>query len=234
MLVTWDGWYRDGGGQEAISIENDGSTLRMVIRGVEFSGGDFDDLVPSTELPEGAPFTLSGGALCGCELRWVVPVPVVHRGGIVDGWLEFHLALGAPREFPPGGIDAEDLTATLRYGEASHATTRPAGDFEGALEDIHQQLPPGVYVKCCVTCAWSDYSPAGTGLFGYLACFRDNKDAYRRVTTKRELFAIWKTQTEAVQETYLCGEFERRGEGAGYRGSFPCRPRPGTHPIPGW
>jgi hypothetical protein len=75
-----------------------------------------------------------------------------------------------------------------------------------------------MYLKACINCAFSDYSPCGHGLFGGLACFRDNKQAYLSVQTKRDLFEIWSTMTEFVQETFLCSEFERRAPGAGYRG----------------
>jgi hypothetical protein len=62
------------------------------------------------------------------------------------------------------------------------------------------------------------YSPYGHGLFGGLACFRGNKAGYRAVTGKDDLFAVWDTMTEFVQETHLCPEFERRVPGTGYRG----------------
>ncbi len=58
----------------------------------------------------------------------------------------------------------------------------------------------------------------GHGLFDGLACFRDNKQGYLSVQTKRDLFGIWGTMTEFVQETFRCPEFERRAPGTGYRG----------------
>jgi hypothetical protein len=79
-------------------------------------------------------------------------------------------------------------------------------------------MPAGTYLKTCINCAFSDYSPSGHGLFGGLACFRDNKTGYRAVRTKRDLFGIWITMTGFVQETFLCPEFERRSPGTGYRG----------------
>jgi hypothetical protein len=218
--MSWTGWYRDSRGAEPISIENDGKMLSVRIRGVDFTGTDFDGLEPLTgDLPTDAPFTLSMGDLCACTLEWVIPVRVDLGGNAVDGLLECQLKLGAPDS--RGGIDAEDLTMILRFGERSYATTKPHGLFEDALADLHQQLLPGQYVRSCVACAWSDYNPAGSPLFGGLACFRGNKDGYRQVKNKRDFFEVWRTKTESVQETHVCGEFERRGPGAGYRGSFP-------------
>jgi hypothetical protein len=70
----------------------------------------------------------------------------------------------------------------------------------------------------CFGCGLSDYSPLGHPLFGGLSCFRDNEIGYRSVRTKADLFRIWETRTELVQETHLCPRFERRKPGTGYRG----------------
>jgi hypothetical protein len=76
--------------------------------------------------------------------------------------------------------------------------------------DVQGQLPPGTHLRVCITCAYSDYSPAGHGLFGGLACFRGNKAEYLAVRSKADLFRVWGTMTGFVQETYLCPEFDRR------------------------
>lgn len=220
--MIWMGRYQDRRGREQIAFGNDGTELSVVIRGVRFTGDDFDDLRPPGGLSDRALFTLAGESLCACELEWTVPVPVIVTGtGTVGGSLECHLRLGAPRESPRGGIDAEELTLVLRFGRSLCHTERPHGWFEDALEDLHRQMPPGTFIKACICCAWSDCSPAGSPLFGGLACFRDNKDGYRQVRKKSDLFNIWQSRTEYVQETYLCDEFEPRGPYPGYRGSFP-------------
>jgi hypothetical protein len=220
-MVSWSGWYRDRGGSERIAIANDGRVLTVRIRGVEFAGEDFDALEPvSGGVGPDSSFSLSGSCLCSCAIEWDVPVPVIAGGVRVDGVLRCELVLGDARG-RHGGLDAEELTISLHTGGSTYTTERPHGLFELALEDIHRQLPADTYVMACITCAWSDYSPAGNGLFGSLACFRGVKDAYRGVRTKRDIFAIWPSRTEYVQETYLCPEFERRGDDAGYRGPFP-------------
>jgi hypothetical protein len=84
--------------------------------------------------------------------------------------------------------------------------------------DVQNQLPSGTHLRACITCAYSDYSPVGHGLFGGLACFRDNKSEYLAVRSKADLFRIWSKMTGFVQETYLCPEFERRQPRTGYRG----------------
>lgn len=104
---------------------------------------------------------------------------------------------------------------------SSHGAIDSAGTsgwFEDELLDIQRKLPAEVYLRACIGCGLSDYSPYGHGLFGNLACFRATKAAYRSVTNKHGLFAIWSSATGYVQETYLCPEFERRRPGTGYRG----------------
>lgn len=79
-------------------------------------------------------------------------------------------------------------------------------------------MPEGVFIKACINCRYSDYSPYGHGLFGCMTCFRNIKAEYLKVTTKQEFWSLHGRQDRFVQETYLCGEFERRIPGTGYRG----------------
>lgn len=62
--------YRDANGDEETTIRNDRETLRMVVRGVAWSGSDFDSLEPeASTAPELlAQFTLHRGDLARCEL----------------------------------------------------------------------------------------------------------------------------------------------------------------------
>jgi len=82
-------------------------------------------------------------------------------------------------------------------------------------------LPRDILLKACISCAFSDYHPAGSGLSGTLACFRDNKAAYLQVPGKQDLFDVWHSLTEFVRETHLCPHYARRSPHAGYRGGFP-------------
>jgi hypothetical protein len=224
-MVSWSGKYQDRHGTEQVRIDNDGRLLTVAIRGVQFAGEDFDALAPIGGRPASdLAFTLSDGCLCSCVLEWDAPVPVVAGFTETEGLLRCRLILGDPGG-PYGGLTAEELIMALHAATSIYPTERDYGSFEDALEDIHRQLPPDTYVKACITCAWSDYWPAGTGLIGPMACFRGVKDAYRQVRTKRDLFAIWTIRTGDVQETYLCPEFERRRADTGYRGSFPSPTR---------
>lgn len=221
MVQSYPARYQDAQGEEHTIIENDGKQLRMMVRSVEFVGADFDGLEPTLDPadPRLASFTLYRGSLCACHLECVMPLPVVVGQELITGQLQVYLELGHPRPGGNRGIDQETLHLCLSFGGASFWSRGTSdGFFEDELRDIQHALPEGAYLKACISCAFSDYSPVGHGLFGSLACFRGNKAAYRQVSGKYALFAIWDTMTEFVQETYLCPEFEHRRPGAGYRG----------------
>jgi hypothetical protein len=210
--------YRDAHGEIATTIENDGQTLRVSLREVEFQGSDFDSLEPVrwSDPAQLSRFSLAGGSLCACTLEFSMPVTVLTEIGEARANLEVHLMLGRARA--NGGIDEETLRLALMVHDVCFASVGRTGWFEDELADIQRKLPSGWHLRMCFGCALSDYSPVGHGLFGGLACFRGNKAAYRAVKSKIDLFKIWDSMTEFVQETHLCPEFERRMPETGYRG----------------
>ncbi len=216
MQGVYPAKYRDRNGEVATSLKTDGKTLRLVVRGVEFTGKDFDSLDPVVNTPPEAlaSFALHQGSLYSCAIEFDMPIPVVGAGSDL-GLLHVRISLGEP--VSSGCLDYR-VELDLELGEAHFLSSGKHGEFEGELLDLQGQLPDGTYLKTCFNCAFSDYSPLGRASFGDLACFRDNKDQYREVSSKGDLFRIWKTMTEYVQETWLCPEFERRRPGAGYRG----------------
>jgi Family of unknown function (DUF6304) len=169
MLVRYPARYKDRSGEEPTSIRNDGKMLSVTIRGVEFQGSDFDALEPT---PGTGPdllssFTLQQNALCSCVIDVEIPVPVVTPQGVTEGVLAAHLELGDPA--PNGGIDREYLSLRLGLGERVLTSRGWSGWFEDELADLQKQMPEGTYLKACITCALSDYSPLGHGLFGGLS-----------------------------------------------------------------
>lgn len=221
MFQEYPAVYRDTHGEEPTSITNDGRQLRMVVRGIEFMGTDFDSLDPvgSPASEQLATFTFETGSLCACTITCDIPVPVIMGREMLPGNLHMHLELGNPRPAPRGGIDREDLVLVLSVSRQTFTSRgQSRGFFEDELQDIQAALSEGMYIKACISCAFSDYHPVGHGLFGGLACFRGNKETYRAAKGKTEVMRLWDTMTEFVQETYLCPEFEKRQPAAGYRG----------------
>ena len=218
MNAEYQGVYTDRFGEEPIIIRNDARVLRTTIRGVGFWGHDFDGLSPEENTPPEQldSFTLQQGDLCSCVIECDIPVPIATNEGITEGQLHIRLDLGEPAD--NGGIDRETVNISLSLEGSTFTGSGRSGWFEDELLELQAVLPKGMYMKACINCAYSDYSPYGHGLFGNLACFRGNKEEYLRVKTKADIFRVWETLTEYVQETYLCAEFKRRSPGTGYRG----------------
>lgn len=215
-LDRYPATYSDAHGSETTTIDNDGETLRLTLRNVDFVGRDFDSLEPNGATPEQLRvFTLNHGSLCSCRIEFRIPVPIHDRGSLLGGVLSVTLVLGDPAA--NGGLGGEQLRLVLEYGGQQIAGTGTSGWFEDELLEIQRQLPEGVFIKACINCMYSDYSPYGHGLFGGMMCFRNRKAEYLKVTTKQQFWSLGR-QDRFVQETYLCPEFERRIPGTGYRG----------------
>lgn len=86
--------------------------------------------------------------------------------------------------------------------------------FEDGLLHLGEALRPD-RLRCCMTCLYSDYSPAGHGLMG-MRCHRDAGDDYLKVRNKAGYWPV--PVTEEVPETYLCDQYRVRVPGTGYRG----------------
>ena len=217
MNVTYPAIYRDQSGEEKTIIDNDGKQLKMTVHQVTFIGTDFDSLEPVIPLnhPSLQQFSLAHGALCNCEIECDMPIRM-GGGTVPHGNLHVHLKLGPLQ--PKGSIKYEKLHLRLDYGKQKYFSCGEHGWFDDEMAEIEQNLPDSIYMQCCYSCAFSDYHPAGYGLFGSLFCFRDNKEGYLQVKDKFDLMRIWDTGTEFVQETDLCAAFEKRKSGTGYRG----------------
>jgi hypothetical protein len=144
-----------------------------------------------------------------------MPLPIVIDGATEVGILKIHLELGTRTE--NGALNSEQLQLTLQLREWVFSSEGKTGWFEGELLSLQSALPNEAYLKACIACAYSDYSPYGHGSFGCMACFRKLKDDYAKVNDKFDLFPIL-DKAEVVQETYVCPEFAKRRPNTGYRG----------------
>jgi hypothetical protein len=217
MITLYPTVYRDKHGEEKITIESTGTSLRTVIRGVEFTGVDFQLLKPTIDKdsPDLATFMFNNwGDLSDCFIECEIPILVVVDDVEKQGYLlaEIHNPVNARVEYLARADKKRiSLRLILRYDGLSFEASgfQTGGWFEIDMFAIQKELPQGVYMKTCVQCAFGAYSPYGQGMFGDMACFRDNKEGIRNVRNKSDLFKVWDTMTEYVQETYLCSEFEK-------------------------
>jgi len=222
-MTTYPARYKDKFGEESTRILNDGDSLTMMVRGVRFNGNDFDGFEPQdvTGPAQLSSFTFLHGSLCFCVIEADIPMPVVTHSGIVDSLLTFELTLGEPQ--PTGQMSQERLKLWLKVNDQRYSSEGKTGWFEGEMLKLQSKLPIDTFMKTCINCAFSDYSPYGHGLFGNMICFRANKLGYLALSSvedfdKDDYFDVMDTVSEMVQETHLCPEFERRDPGTGYRG----------------
>lgn len=217
MHARFPAIYRDEHGEVSGEIVIDGRELRLMVRGVEFSGWDFDGLEPNpgSDPTIVADFPLQGGCLVSCEIEFAMPILVADRGATHE--CPLHLRIVVPRVEPNVWSWAKAFLM-LTVGDKTISSGGHSGHFESEMLDIQRQLPEHAYLKACINCAYSDYSPAGQDMTGMM-CFRRNKAAYLSVVGKRDMFRVTaEAKPEYVQEFHLCPEFERRRPGTGYRG----------------
>ncbi|MFI6151453.1 DUF6304 family protein [Kitasatospora sp. NPDC051170] len=182
--------------------------------------------------------TVRGVDVCGDNFDWLVPVdvPAAVEAGLSLDSLDSLTACVLTCDFlctlegPEGNrLVPIRFAVELSEGEAlrSGAFVRLSMDLEGQtfsaegewFEDgllrLAAVLPDGFRLRSCVTCLFSDYSPAGQSVMG-IRCHRDDRAQYLAVRRKHDYWSV--PVTEEVPETYLCGEFEPRVPGTGYRG----------------
>jgi hypothetical protein len=210
--------YMDRHGCEMTTIINDGETLQLMVRGIVFRGTSFDSLSPSEQIPREQlqQFTLQQDCLCSCSIECEISIPLHDKGRTTNGTLLVKLDLGEPMS--NGALNREELSLTFKYDSYQFISSAKSGWFEDELLEIQNQLSEGVYLLACINCLYSDYSPYGHGLFGYMMCFKNLKVEYLAVKTKIDFWSVHDRYDRFVQETYLCPEFQRRLQGTGYRG----------------
>ena len=218
-MTKWKLRYRDVLGHLDGWIQSNGCTMSVEIDGSVFGGDDFDGLEPQVLTPSGKTrFTIHPfhGDLCDCVLEVEIPVAAQGPDGNRVTLLFATIRLGSPTH--RGAISHLDVLLALQWNGVLVSPSTSSDDFEMALTALQHELPVGCVLTICFACGLSDYSPFGNGLFGHMACFRDAKEAYRKVDSKQAIFDIWDSMTEFVQETHSCQEFELRAPDTGYRG----------------
>ena len=227
--------------------------ISFTLDGVTFKGGGIGDFAPiESDIQRACErFNIlkSGGFEMGGEdvpywyelqrysLETEIPVTVVRGadGGEVQGSLHISFEytehdpektqaqyyLGDERVYHDD-MRVDDFSLTVE-GER-FASGRKTLCFESALIDICSQIKDRYYLKCCLTCQYSDYSPYGNDDFGTMQCFIRQKENYLKVNSKPDYFEHLNTghgDYELRQETYLCGSYEIRNRCEGYRGLVP-------------
>jgi hypothetical protein len=220
QAMTFEGSYEDQRGREAVLWRIEGTDryrhpsfeVAATIRGVDVRGGDFDVLKPAGPAVGLDRLTLnSAGELTGCVLAGDLPCVVAdgscRRAGTITFSLDLH-----PQDWRSSMGPGKLCLSLTQAGVTGEVTS---DCFEDGVQRLEAALPLGARLVCCVTCLYSDYSPLGHGLTG-ICCHRGAKEEYLAVRKKADYWSV--PVTEEVPETYLCGEYQRRIPGTGYRG----------------
>lgn len=209
--------FTDNRGTDAATFATDGRLFRLAVRGHTFVGSTLDSLRPvdvdvddDRSASEELPFDFYLRSVTVTELTSTVPVTIVRDGReqVIEARLRF---VGGP----DGTYRSEPATSlAFEFDGTTYRAT--SAHLEGVFVQLEKQLPQGVELRCCYSCGLSGYQHAGDGLSGML-CFRDLKEQYLQVRTKRDYIPLERQATEFVQEFYLCPEWIPRRPGVGYR-----------------
>jgi len=209
--------YQDKRGTEEIVIKSDGSEMLFTLRDIDFDGPDFDQLtaasIDETKF-DYEMFADGSGDLTNFKITVTIPIQLFNsetNTTFVED-VVIHIEVGETTTIE--GLDSEidSLTLTTSFGEFK--VNKKLEWMEDALIAIQNQLPENIYLKTCLSCKYSNYSPYGNGMFGNIYCFKEIKEKLKQVREKHDLLHLWTAEAVekgdifSVQETFDCAAHE--------------------------
>jgi len=209
--------YKDKRGTGDIIVKSDGRLLYTTIRGIELYGGDFDQLaaeVIDKDKFDYEMFADGSGDITNFLLTITYPIQFYNAlsNQISTGSLVANIVVGEDTTIK--GLDHELTGLTLKISSDTYTVNKKLEWMEDALILLQKQLPVNIYLKTCLSCKYSNYSPYGGGMFGSLYCFKNIKEQLTSLNDKTDLFNIWtkeamdKGDILDVQETFDCEEHQ--------------------------
>lgn len=205
--------YQDKRGTEDISINSDGSDMFFTLRGIDFEGHDFEMLTASEidltkfdyEL-----FADGTGDLTNFNLSITIPIQLFNAqtNQTFTENLTAHIEVGKTTTIDELDSELNSLILTTSFGEFKVA--KKLEWMEDALIVLQSKLPKNIYLKTCLSCKYSNYSPFGNGMFGSIYCFKNVKNKLKSLNDKTDLLDIWTKEAMdtsdifSVQETFDC------------------------------
>lgn len=209
--------YQDKRGTEDIIIKSDGSELYTTIRGVDFYGGDFDQLTANTIDNINFDYQMfadGSGDITNFNLNITFPIQFFDSTSNKT-FTENLIANIIVGEYTTiDGVDHEINCLNLNSSFGKFIVEKKLEWMEDALIILQDQLPSNIYLKTCLSCKYSNYSPFGNGMFGSIYCFQKIKAKLQSLNDKTDLLDIWtkeamdKGDIFSVQETFDCKEHE--------------------------
>ncbi|WP_378173985.1 DUF6304 family protein [Aquimarina sp. SS2-1] len=221
--------YQDKRGTEEIIIKSDGSDMYFTLRGIDFEGTDFE-MLTAEEIDDSKfdyeMFADGSGDITNFKLTITIPTQFYNSlsNQTFTESLVAHIEVGETTAID--GLDSEIscLKLTTSFGEFT--VEKKLEWMEDALIALQDQLPPNIYLKTCLSCKYSNYSPYGNGMFGNIYCFKKIKEALKKVQQKHDLLHLWTAELVqegkifSVQETFDCPEHRLPTEGDWYYKSW--------------
>ena len=229
MPIIYPAQYKDRFGTESTIIIDDNRSIKLTLRGIEFSGGYFSLSVVSGANPDlTKPFYFFEDELCAYSLDFELPIIVINKGKEIETKLRTRMECGQPIEstgwtvhkrYKDGRteketerIDSYSVSFEIEIEDKIYKVSHPHGGFETPLIELSKQFPSEVYLKICLNCMLSEYPPNILGGAG-LRCFKNAKNELKQVNQVKGnngFLTLWIEKGLDVDETYFCTEFERR------------------------
>lgn len=215
-MRKFEATYEDKKGVERITISSDGSDLFFTLRGVDFEGHDFEMLsgeVDTTQFDFDI-YSDGSGYLTNFKLEVVIPIQLFNAATneLFSENLTVSVGVGETTEIESLDSELNSLKLCAAFGDFS--VVKKLEWMEDALVQLQNQLPSHIYLKTCLSCTYSNYSPYGNSMFGNLHCFKKMKEPLKKVKDKSDLLDLWSNEAMengnifSVQETFDCSDHE--------------------------
>jgi len=226
MSITYPAQYKDQLGTESTIIIDDNRSIKLSLRGVEFSGAYFSLSVASeTNQDLTKFFHFFEDELCGYSLDFELPIIATSMGKEIETKLRIKMECGQPVEATgwtvwkhqkdgriekeTERIDSHSVSFEIKIEGKTYTVSHPHSGFETPLIELSKQFPTDVYLKICLNCMFSEYPPNILGGAG-LRCFRNAKNELKQVNQVKGnsgFLTLWIEKGLDVDETYFCTEF---------------------------
>ncbi|AZJ33483.1 DUF6304 family protein [Tenacibaculum mesophilum] len=217
LMRQYKATYQDKRGTEKIIIKSNGSVLFSTIRGIDFYGGDFDQLttnsIDNTKFDYNM-FADGSGDITNFSLKIIFLIQFFNAttNQTVTEHLIVTVVVGEHATID--SLDHEINSLTLNASFGKFIVENKLEWMEEALIALQNQLPPNIYLKTCLSCKFSNYHPVGNGIFGSLCCFKNYKKQLKQIQSKFDLLDLWTEERIKanklffVQETFDCKEHQ--------------------------
>lgn len=205
--------YIDKNGEIPIELISDGLSLEFLVKEVTFKGRmlfDFEVINYSDiDNLKKFDFYYDGTTNCLSNFNLVFNVPIIisdNKNHEYNSQININVFIddNCINNYVP------KCKIALNYNNEIYEVSGFEYGLIDEKKDINRnKLPKGLYVKSCINCVYSTYSPYGNFEFGDLLCFKEDKEWFRENGyggLKGESPDFWKFR---VQEIYCCNEFEK-------------------------